>query len=84
MAWELIGSAPQDGTHVLGYGSISFGGRRISVQREIWMAWTETYTYNSVPDGHYERITVKSDVHWEPEPRFNPTHWMVLPRPPSS
>jgi hypothetical protein len=83
MAWELIATAPQDGTHILGYGTISFGGQRIFVQQEIWMAWTETYSYSPVPDGHYERIVTKVDQHWEPSSQsFNPTHWMPLPRKP--
>lgn len=83
MAWELINTAPQDGTHILAIGTISYNGRRgVKVQREIWQEWTETYAYVPVSDGLYRRDVVKTDIRWEPDPNFNPTHWMTLPRPP--
>jgi len=75
MEWQLIETAPKDGTEILMFGpGVLFKNGRSSIYAKArhigW--WTE--------------LEISEDSFWatrDPEVSCRPTHWMPLPPPPN-
>ena len=70
-----IENAPRDGTHILGW-SAEYGARE---------TWSNTYEAGSpgFAEGRADRWWVWEEPIHNWASRWNPTHWMPLPAPPS-
>lgn len=76
--WQPIETAPKDGTAVLVCSAIDENGERLSP--EDFMAFCQVAAWLSKPFS--ETWTIYSNLAYDPDVHFTPTHWMPLPEMP--
>lgn len=94
--WQLIDTAPKDGTWILAYGNAypeltergSWSVASIEKPRvpfTMLIRWRVSEYDKEIDngDGTYRKQRTVAYESWIPEPHaFTPTHWMPLPDPP--
>lgn len=89
--WQLIETAPRNGTKFLAYGRGS-GEKMIydpakDMLPEIRVCWWIAYEIEAhvvAGDGVFRKVKKMHDLGWKGGIHFVPTHWMPLPKPPAT